>query len=389
MATIIESLRELASPALVSALSRQTTESEFAVSRGLSAAIPAIASTIAGRANDQGFVKNLADLATKTTAAPYPLEAMSASSPTGIDTTTPIGGWLSSLFGHNLSEVTDSVARYAGIRRSSAASLLSVAAPLVLGYLGRLMRSDKLSVGGLTDLLQGQRAQLASSLPTGFEMPEYVRAPYETARTDVKEKAGYDWSAPLIALLAALGIGGVIWWAAHRPVEVARVNVTTPLSKAVGTTGTLAGKFTRTLPGNVIITIPGAGSTEDRLSMYLASARPGATTIAFDRVGFDSRSAVLTARSNEQLDNIATILRAYPRATVTVAGHTDSVGSEAENLALSRARADAVAFRLKVGGVPSGRVHAMGYGSRSPMADNSTEGGRAQNRRVELEVAVR
>ena len=320
-------------------------------------------------------------------AAPHP-EAIRAlpSSPTGIDTTTPIGGWLSSLFGHNLSEVTGSVARYAGISGSSAASLLSVAAPLVLGYIGRRMRSDQLSVAGLADLLQGQRAQLASSLPTGFKMPELFRAPYETARTAVQEKASTGWSAPLMALLAVLGIGGLIWWARHKPVQVARVDVTEPLSKAVGTSGTLGGRFARTLPGNVTINIPAAGSTEDRLSMFLTSALPGATTINFDRIEFDSDSAVLTAGSNEQLDTIATILRAYPRANVTVAGHTDSVGNEAANLVLSQARADAVAARLTADGVPSDRVHAKGYGSQKPMADNSTEAGRAQNRRVELEV---
>ena len=390
MSTIIESLRELASPAIVSALSAQTMESEFAVSRGLSAAIPAIASTIASRANEQGFVKNLADLATKMAAAPHPLQEISAlaSSPPSINTKTTIGGWLSSLFGHNLSEVTDSVSGYAGISRSSAASLLSVAAPLVLGYIGRLMRRDKLSVAGLADVLQGQRAQLASSLPPGFKMPELVHAPYEPARTAMEERTG--WSVPLMALLAVLGIGGLIWWAANKPVQVARVDVVEPLSKAVGTAGTLAGgEFARTLPGNVTITIPGAGSTEDRLSMYLASARPGARTINFDRLAFDSDSAVVTAGSNEHLDTIATILRAYPRANVTVAGHTDSVGNEAANLALSQARADAVAARLTADGVASDRVQAKGYGSQRPMADNSTEAGRAQNRRVELQVTVR
>ena len=192
-----------------------------------------------------------------------------------------------------------------------------------------------------------------------------------------------------MALLAVLGIGGLIWWASHKPVEVARVEVAEPLSQAVGTSGTLTGTFARTLPGNVTIIIPRAGSTEDRLSMYLASALPGAKTIDFDRLAFDSDSAVLTLGSNEQLDTIATILRAYPRANVTVAGHTDSVGSEAANLALSRARADAVAARLTADGVPSDRVHAKGYGSQRPMADNSTEAGRAQNRRVVLEVTVR
>jgi outer membrane protein OmpA-like peptidoglycan-associated protein len=112
-------------------------------------------------------------------------------------------------------------------------------------------------------------------------------------------------------------------------------------------------------------------------------------TLSFDRIMFDSNSAVLTPESGEQLDNIAIILRAYPRADVTIAGHTDNSGSEAKNLALSRARADAVAARLTTGGVSPERVHAAGYGSEKPTADNSTETGRAQNRRVDLEAGVR
>ncbi len=123
--------------------------------------------------------------------------------------------------------------------------------------------------------------------------------------------------------------------------------------------------------------------------MYLASARAGVTSVNFDRIGFNSDSAVLTAASSDQIDSIAAILRAYPRAHVTIAGHTDNVGTEEANVTLSRARAEAVAQRLTTAGVGADRVHAEGYGSQKPIADNSSDAGRAQNRRVELQVAVR
>ena len=391
MATMVENLRELVSPALVSVVSRQMAESPVAVSKGLGVALTAIVATVAGRADDQTFMTNLSDLAATSAAGPHPLDAISGlvPSPAGIDTTTAIGGWLSSLFGHNLSDVSDSIARYAGISRSSAALLLSIAAPLALGYIGRLMRSDKLTVAGLADLLRGQRAELVGSMPAGFRMPGVGRA-YEASRTAVKEKAATGWSMPLMALLAALLIGGLIWWARQRPVEVARVDIVElePLSpNAVGTTGTLPGTVTRTLPGNVSITMP-QGGPEQRLTMYLASAVPGTGTFGFDRIAFDSNSAALTPESNERLDNIAIILRAYPQVNVMIAGFTDSSGNGRKNLALSRARANAVAARLTAAGVSQDRVHAEGHGSEKPMADNSTEVGRAQNRRVELEATV-
>lgn len=80
-------------------------ESEFAVSKGLDAAIPAIASTIATRADDEEFVKNLADVATKAAAGASPI--------TNADTTDPVGGWLSSLFARNLPGVTGNIAGHA------------------------------------------------------------------------------------------------------------------------------------------------------------------------------------------------------------------------------------------------------------------------------------
>src|SRR5262245_58945679 len=169
MANILDSLRELAGPAMVSALSRQTGESETAVSKGLGAAIPAIASTIANRSDDSGFMQSMVDLTLQ--APPDSLGALNAL-PAGSDSGNTIRGFLSSLFGGNLSDLTDSIARYAGIRSSSASSLLTVGAPLVLSYIGRLMRSGNLSVNGLADLFRDHRHDFASALPAGFDMPE-------------------------------------------------------------------------------------------------------------------------------------------------------------------------------------------------------------------------
>jgi OmpA-OmpF porin, OOP family len=150
----------------------------------------------------------------------------------------------------------------------------------------------------------------------------------------------------------------------------------------------VSGMLTRQLPGNIILRIP-VGGAEDRLAMYLGSIASGSTAIEFDRIGFDTGSATLTPQSHEQISNVAAILRAYPKATVTVSGHTDNRGDEEANQALSRARAETVASALTEAGVAAERVNAQGFGSKKPVADNSTEQGREQNRRVVLEVAVK
>src|SRR5262245_61036377 len=206
MASMLDSLRELASPAILSILTRQTNESESSVSRAFSAAIPAMAATIANRSDDSGFMKDLTDLATRTAADPDPLKTITrlASSSTGIDTTTPTGSWLSSLFGHNLSGMIDSIGNYAGVRGSSAGSILSVCAPLILGYFGRLMRSDNLTTAGLSERLRAQRNQLASAVPLGFEMPEFFHSPFRASRAAADEgvrrvharEAETNWGVP-------------------------------------------------------------------------------------------------------------------------------------------------------------------------------------------------
>jgi len=125
---------------------------------------------------------------------------------------------------------------------------------------------------------------------------------------------------------------------------------------------------------------------EDRLSKYLASSGSGSTNIDLDRVEFVSGSARLTPQSQAQIDKFAVILRSYPNSTIVVAGHTDNRGNAAANDALSRARAEAVAKVLTDDGVKADHIRAEGYGSRNPVADNSTASGRQQNRRVTLVV---
>jgi OOP family OmpA-OmpF porin len=392
MASILAELQKLVTPELISEASRQIHEPNAAVTKAYGAAMPAYTATIANRSNDHSFMSQLVDLATTAAADPDPVtSAMRLASPTSVDTTMRAGGWMSSLFGQNLSAVTDSLARYAGIRESSASSLLLTCAPLVLGYLGRLIRTHDLSASALAARLQHERPHIASALPSGFEMPVIARQPYETTRAVMDEEIRpreprREWAVPLAALLAALAIASLVFWG-RTPVrhQTTRAKVETTVPNAVGTAGTVIPPQTRGLPENPNLAFP-AGSTEDRLASYLGSPGTGSMSINLNRVGFESGSARLMPESREQVGNIAAILRAYPKATVAIAGHTDNVGSETANLALSRARAETVAWELRNAGVASDRVRVEAYGSDKPVADNLTEHGRSQNRRVTLDV---
>lgn len=103
-------------------------------------------------------------------------------------------------------------------------------------------------------------------------------------------------------------------------------------------------------------------------------------------VSFDVGRADIKPNFRPILDKFAQGLEANPAATVRIIGHTDSTGTDAINNPLSVDRAEAVRDYLAPRGVAAQRVAVDGRGSREPIADNSTEAGRAKNRRVEIFV---
>jgi outer membrane protein OmpA-like peptidoglycan-associated protein len=110
------------------------------------------------------------------------------------------------------------------------------------------------------------------------------------------------------------------------------------------------------------------------------------TWFDFDRLLFNTDSATLRPESQEQLRNIAGILKAYPNVNVKVGGYTDNTGDPQHNLQLSQDRADSVVAQLVALGIAPNRLEAQGYGSQFPVADNATAEGRAMNRRISMRV---
>ncbi len=101
-------------------------------------------------------------------------------------------------------------------------------------------------------------------------------------------------------------------------------------------------------------------------------------------ITFDFDSSTLKPQFTPILDNVAQTLTQYNQTVVEVAGHTDSVGTDSYNQALSERRANAVAGYLGSHGVMQQRMITVGAGESRPVASNDTESGRAQNRRVEI-----
>jgi outer membrane protein OmpA-like peptidoglycan-associated protein len=105
-----------------------------------------------------------------------------------------------------------------------------------------------------------------------------------------------------------------------------------------------------------------------------------------NEVLFDFNSSALRSTSRDSLRQMADVFDKYPDTTLSVQGHTDSIGSASYNQRLSERRADSVAGYLQDLGVRSGRIETIGYGKSQPRATNSTAAGRQLNRRVEIHV---
>ena len=133
------------------------------------------------------------------------------------------------------------------------------------------------------------------------------------------------------------------------------------------------------------------GGMEDKLVAYLndSTAKAGKDVwFDFDNLNFKTGSAEITDSSQAQLQNIAAILKAYPKVKVKVGGYTDKTGDSVANLKLSQDRANAVAAALKkLVANPSQIVGAEGYGSQFAKADaNAPDEERVKDRRISLSV---
>jgi hypothetical protein len=121
-------------------------------------------------------------------------------------------------------------------------------------------------------------------------------------------------------------------------------------------------------------------STARNMESALAARKP----VDVYGIYFAYNSAEIRPQSDSTLDAIAAMMKRDPSWKLTVTGHTDNIGGDASNLALSQRRAESVKASLVSRGISADRLATGGSGSGSPKATNATLEGRAQNRRVEL-----
>lgn len=190
--------------------------------------------------------------------------------------------------------------------------------------------------------------------------------------------------AACVAGALLLGIGWFARQGANARVQRGRAE---EFSRNRGDAGVLGRFVDRLLPNDDVLTIPEHGMEANLLShIQSRSETREEKWFDFDRLVFDSASAIPEPESEEQLRNLASILKAYPRVKLKVGGYTDNKGNREANQRLSENRAESVRRELVGMGIAFGRLEVEGYGHLHPIADNATEAGRAKNRRISLKV---
>lgn len=166
-------------------------------------------------------------------------------------------------------------------------------------------------------------------------------------------------------------------------------------TKTVSTSETTTAATTAALPVETV-KLPNGSSVDVspntlnyELQRYLESGAATPRTFTFDKLNFDTGSAKIRAEDEANVDALAQILVAYPKAAGRVVGYTDARGSAGANANLGKERADAVVAALGAKGVTAGRVSAASGGETNPADTNATTDGQFENRRTELVVTAK
>jgi OmpA-OmpF porin, OOP family len=368
-------------------------EPEQSVTRGVQTSIAAVLGVLASKSQDPGTLRRIMDLA-PSTLSDVTWSRMTSGLSDPVSPLVSLGNrLLSGLFGDSESVVTNAISADSGLRHGATSRLMAMAALVVISFLGKHARDNGITMSSLGNIFQQESPAIQRALPAGLSDLFWPRVAVADSASSVvaqaveKEESSSSW---IVALPIAALLLGLFWLFTHSHRTTTQVSSVTTgaANRDVGEIAGLRDFVKRTLPNNVTLKLPENG-VETRLLAFIqdSGATPDQTTwFDFDRLVFDTGSARLRPESQEQLDNVAAILLAYPNVHVKVEGYTDNVGGTEQNLRLSQSQANSVVAELVRKGVSAERLDAEGYGEQYPIADNSTEEGRAKNRRVSMRI---
>jgi OmpA-OmpF porin, OOP family len=369
------------------------------IQKAMGAAIPAVLGSIAGKADQAGFMSDLFHMVTHPAA-----NASSGSSALGAIAAMTGGDQsplldiskrlIGGLFGGSGDSMSTAIGRIAGLGTAGNGILGTVGA-MAISMIGNRVRNGGLNISSLASSLLGERDSLLKAVPASLAGMLPVKLPSATpVHTHVAAapvKGRFDSTQIFGGLLAAMSAVLLFWWGAQQRKKPAPMAEPTPVAAAPAPQPAANGLQGLTLPNGTIIQVSPSGIESQMVAFITDSTRAidKTTWFDFDRLLFETGSATLVPSSLEQLGNINEIMRAFPNVKLKLGGYTDNVGRAAANMKLSADRATAATAELVKLGVGADRLTAEGYGDTQPVADNATAEGRAKNRRTSARVTAK
>ena len=338
-------------------------ESEQSVSHGMKSSIAAVLGGLAAKSEDPSSLRRILDLVPGTLGEVTGSQMASSVANPNSPLLSAGKRVMSGLFGNLESTVSSALSTQSGLRPGVTSTLIAMAAPMVMSFIGGRVRAEGMTMSGLGSLLERESDTFRSALPVGLRdqfWPQASPASPVVEQAVEREKSSTN-RLPLLALAAL--IPALFWIYNHRPRPV-NVHSVTEVPPPIAPTAT---------------------GTANRIATEATDLMKPRLPDNVD-LRFDTGSARLRPESQARLDDIAGILLANPNARMKVTGHTDSAGNAERNLQLSQKRANAVMAELVLKGISPDRIVAGGSGQQYPIADNSTAEGRAQNRRVSVGI---
>jgi outer membrane protein OmpA-like peptidoglycan-associated protein len=407
---LLDAVRNYLPPNLADTASKYLNESPTGISKAITAAVPALLAGFVNRAEsgDAHGLLNDAHAAADSGVLNNPQGLFD--NPGGLLT----GGLdrLKGLFGGGgIGNISSALSSFAGIKSDSIQSLLAMLAPLGLGVLGRHARENNMSEQGLTAYLADQKSSIMSALPAGLSLGSLFGGPkvhstgvgsnVRESKAYVEDRAPKSGSSWLLWLILAIAAIALLWYFLGKgcnksETEATTTDTTTTMTTAPVDTSMNTNTTTTTERQSMKVKLADgteinaySGGIEDQLVKCLddAACQAGKDKwFDFDNINFETGSAKLTSESQQQVQNIVAILKAYPKAKIKIGGYTDKVGNADANKKLSQQRADAVMNAIKSAGANAGQLAgAEGYGSQFAKVDASASD---EERRSDRRIAV-
>ena len=397
---IIDLIKGQLGPALISQAATQFGESESGISKAISGLLPAVVGGMANNADKPGVLDAIMGASSN---------GMLGNLLGGTSNNSLITNVLTAIFGDKVGDIVNAISTFSGVNNSTSSSLLNMVTGATLGSVGKYASDNNIGASGITSLLQDQKGIVSSLLPAGLslaslgvgnmfgahEAEKVTVSSYDQPKVEVNRggdthshptpdnnnnEGGSIWKWLLPLLL--LGLAGWFLWNNYNKDKTEEV-VTTDNTEMVAdsTAGMVNDSAMMVTPVKEVtdIDLNGkmikgyANGMEASMITFLKSDgyKSAADDAAlkdnwydFDNVNFKIGSATeLEPGSEGQIQNLASILKAYPDAKIKIGGYTDMTGDAAQNKDLSQKRADFIKSELGKLGVAAQVVGAEGYGS--------------------------